>query len=209
MKSFFKKIVTFYLKILTKIVIFRHRPLIIGVVGSTKKTETKELIKNRFQNKISIRANPRSYNTEIGLPLAVLYLPSGNSSFWQWFKILTKGTFIAFLGIRFPKNIVLELGAIFPGEMDYLLTIVKPDYLVCTNVSLGIESSPDEIKIRFNEIKKAILSVSKKGTVILNILDPWLNQIQKEIHANIITYSAESDSIPQEAINTLEEVFFN
>lgn len=188
MKKLLKKLITWKLKLLTKITLWRHKPEIIGVVGTTLKTETKEELKKALSKKIDVRANPRSYNTEIGLPLAVLYLPSGNSSIWQWFKILLKGLGIALFGQKFPKVLILELGAIFPGDMDYLLTIVRPKYLVATNVSLGFEISPEELAVRAKEIEMAIKSVPKEGVVFLNSNDPWLMDMKNKIRAKTIIY---------------------
>lgn len=206
MKHFLKKLITWILKILTKITLWRHKPEIIGVVGSTQKTETKEEIKKILSKKFDVRANPRSYNTEIGLPLAVLYLPSGNSSFWAWLKILVKGKIIALFSRKFPKILILELGAIFPGDMDYLLTIVRPKYLVCTNVSLGFVAPPEELEIRAREIKKAVKTVPKNGTVILNADDPWLVNMKNEAQAKVVTFKKEGkEDYPEIAAKTLEK----
>ncbi len=188
MKYLLKKLITWKLKLLTKITLWRHKPVIIGVVGSTGKSEAKEEIKKALSRKFDVRANPRSYNTEIGLPLAVLYLPSGYSSFWAWLKILTKGLGIALFSHRFPKILVLELGAIFPHDMDYLLTIVKPKYLVATNVSLGFEVEPEELGVRAKEIEKAIKTVPENGIVFLNADDPWLMDMKSKAKAKVITY---------------------
>ena len=204
MKNLLKKLITWKLKLLTKITLWRHKPEIIGVVGTTGKTETKEEIKKILSKKFDIRANPRSYNTEIGLPLAVLYLPSGESSLWRWFKVIWKGAGIALFSRKFPKMLVLELGAIFPGDMDYLLTIVKPKYLVATNVSLGFEVSPEELQVRANEIQKAIKAVPKDGAVFLNGDDPWLKEMQKEAVAKVITFKKEGrENYPEIAAEVL------
>lgn len=208
MKNILKRIITWKLKLLTKITLWRHKPEIIGVVGSTEKTETKEEIKKVLSKKFNVRANPRSYNTEIGLPLAVLYLPSGESSLWRWFKVLWKGLGIALLSRKFPKILVLELGAIFPGDMDYLLTIVNPKYLVATNVSLGFEASPEELQVRTNEIKKAIKSVPKDGIIFLNIDDPWLEEMKKEAQAKVVTFKKEKGKdYPQIVAETFAKEF--
>jgi UDP-N-acetylmuramoyl-tripeptide--D-alanyl-D-alanine ligase len=205
MKHLLKKLITWKLKILTKITLWRHKPVIIGVVGSTLKTETKEEIKKALSRKFDVRANPRSYNTEIGLPLAVLYLPSGESSLWRWFKVIWKGLGVALFSRKFPEILILELGAIFPGEMDYLLTIIKLRYLVTTNVSLGFEASPEELGVRAKEIEKAIKAVPKDGVVILNTDDPWLLEMKDEVKAKVITFGKKDakEDYPHLAAETL------
>jgi len=192
MKLLLKRLITWKLKILTKFTLWRHKPTIIGIVGTTLKTETKEEIKKVLAKKFDVRANPRSYNTEIGLPLAVLYLPSGESSFWKWFKVLWKGAGVALFSRKFPLVLILELGAIFPGDMDYLLTIVKPKYLVVTNISLGFEISPEELQVRANEIRKAVKAIPKDGTVFMNEDDPWLKEMEKEAGARVLDFKKET-----------------
>ena len=44
MKTILKKIIQFYLKLLTKFVLWRHKPFVIAVAGSTNKTIVKEYI---------------------------------------------------------------------------------------------------------------------------------------------------------------------
>lgn len=208
MKNLLKRLITWKLKLLTKITLWRHKPEIIGIVGSTEKTETKEEIKKTLSKKFDVRANPRSYNTEIGLPLAVLYLPSGESSLWRWFKVIWEAAGIALFSRKFPKLLVLELGAIFPGDMDYLLTIVKPKYLVATNVSLGFEVAPEELQVRANEIKRAIKAVPKDGVVFLNIDDPWLKEMQKDAIAKVVTFKKEEkEDYPQIAAKVSAKEF--
>ena len=123
----FKKFVQYYLKLFTKIVLWRHKPFIIAVAGTTNKTIVKEYILKFLREKYGekeVRGNPRSYNTEIGLPLAILYLESGESSFWKWWKILIQAKLKALFSRKFPSKLVLELGVEKKGDMEYLLEMV-------------------------------------------------------------------------------------
>ena len=89
MKKIFKSFVQCYLKLLTKFVLWRYKPFVIAVAGSTNKTVAKEYILKFLREKYGkkeVRGNPRSYTTEIGLPLAILSLESGESSFWKWWR---------------------------------------------------------------------------------------------------------------------------
>ena len=67
----FKKIVQYILKILAKLVLARFKPTIIGITGSVGKTGTKEAIYTVLCSKFKVRRNIKSYNTEIGVPLAI------------------------------------------------------------------------------------------------------------------------------------------
>lgn len=169
MKKILKYIVQLYLKILTKITLLRHRPEIIAIAGTLNKTNVKEnLLKILKSFNEDVRANPRSYNTEIGLPLAVLYLSSGYSNFWSWLKILYKSTFIALFSRKFPKKLILELGIDKPGDMDYLLMLVKPKIVIITEISPAYLDNFQTLDRLALEYKKLIISLGKGGAAILN-----------------------------------------
>ena len=148
MKKFFKKIIQLYLKLLTKIILARHKPFVIAVAGTTNKTFVKETILNELGRGSDVRGNPKSFNTEIGLPLAVLFLPSGLASIFRWVDILLTGTCISIFSRKFPKVLVLEMGVDRIGDMKYLLSLVKPDIAIVTNIKRnfpGLKTTLDDI----------------------------------------------------------------
>lgn len=111
MKNFFKRIIQFYLKLLTKFTLWRHKPLIVAIAGTADKTFVKnQILKQVGEDKKKIRGNPRSFNTEIGLPLAVLYLPSGYSSIFKWVDILMSGTTISFFFATISQDFGFRVG---------------------------------------------------------------------------------------------------
>ena len=91
MKKILKIFLKLYLKILTKIALCIHRPLVIAVAGSINKPFVKMAIKDVLTEAgFKCRANPKNFNTEIGLPLAILYLESGYNSYRKWAEIVVK-----------------------------------------------------------------------------------------------------------------------
>ncbi len=203
MKPFFKKFVQFYLKLYTKIILWRFRPFVIAVAGSTNKTAVKEYILKFLREKYGekeVRGNPRSYNTEIGLPLAILYLDSGESSFWKWLKILAQAKTRALFSRKFPSKLVLELGVEKEGEMQYLLGMVKPDWAVVTNVEgnySDAESNLDEIG---EEMKVLAKNLPVKGKLIINFDDERVKNLKEFTKAEVITYGL-SDGAEAKAEN--------
>lgn len=191
MKSFFKKIIQYYLKLLTKFVLWKHKPFIIAVAGSTNKTTVKEYILKFLREKYGkneVRGNPRSYNTEIGLPLAILYLESGESSFWKWLKILTQAKMRALFSRKFPSKLVLELGVEKKGDMEYLLEMVRPSWAVITNIEgsySDVESNLDEI---YEEMKLLVEKLPGDGKLILNFDDERVKSLAEFSKAEKITY---------------------
>jgi UDP-N-acetylmuramoyl-tripeptide--D-alanyl-D-alanine ligase len=83
---------------------------VIGVTGSVGKTSTKQLIAALVAPHRRVAANPANFNTEIGLPLAVLAAPPGT------------------------EVLVLEMGMRGFGQIDELARIAEPDVGVITNV---------------------------------------------------------------------------
>lgn len=180
-KKFLKWLIQYYLKILTKIVLWRQKPMVIAVAGTTNKTFVKDRILEEIdKKKFSIRGNPRSFNTEIGLPLAVLFLPSGYSSVFKWVDVLLAGTYISFFSRKFPRILVLEMGVDKRGDMKYLLSMVKPQMGVITNIDKSFphnQTSLDDIAL---EIKELIKAVPKDGLVVLNSHDKRVASLERE-----------------------------
>lgn len=191
MKSILKYFVQYYLKLLTKFVLWRHRPFVIAVAGTTNKTAVKEYILKFLREKYGekeVRGNPRSYNTEIGLPLAILYLESGESSFWKWLKILVQVKWRAIFQRKFPSKLVLELGVEKRGEMQYLLSIVTPSIVVVTNIEGNYTDAQNDLDDIFEEMKLLAKKIPEKGKLILNFDDERVKSLGEFSKAEIITY---------------------
>jgi UDP-N-acetylmuramoyl-tripeptide--D-alanyl-D-alanine ligase len=191
MKYFFKSFVQFYLKILTKFVLWRHKPFIIAVAGSTNKTTTKDYILKFLREKFGeeeVRGNPKSYNTEIGLPLAILYLESGESSALKWAKVLIQAKIIALFSRKFPSKLVLELGAEEKGDMEYLLGMVKPTVAVVTNIEGSYTYPNSSLEKIFEEMKLLAKTISLQGYLLLNSDDERVKNLEKYAQAKVITY---------------------
>lgn len=188
MRIFFKFIIRRYLKLLTKFTLWRHKPLIIAVAGTTNKTFIKEVILDELGRGADVRGNPKSFNTEIGLPLAVLYLPSGYSSIFRWVDVLLTGSCISVFSRKFPKILVLEMGVDRKGDMEYLLSMVKPTIAVLTTVSGDFsqnETSLDDIAV---ELGRLVSAVPKKGAVILNGEDERIRKLKSKTNATVVVY---------------------
>jgi UDP-N-acetylmuramoyl-tripeptide--D-alanyl-D-alanine ligase len=135
MKILLKIFLKTYLKIVVKIVLLIHRPFIIAIAGSTNKSFTKERISKNLRAKgYIVRSNIKSFNTDVGLPLAILALPSGYGIIKDWLPVIFKAPLEIF-NRNFPKILVLELGVSCPGDMKYLLSIIQPNIAVLTNLT--------------------------------------------------------------------------
>src|SRR6185369_3189404 len=85
-----------YLRVLARIFLRRKKPLVIAIAGNRGKTVMKRLFGELLGAHYKVRTNPRSYNTEIGLPLAVLNLEIETRSPWNVLRTLAHAAWIAF-----------------------------------------------------------------------------------------------------------------
>jgi UDP-N-acetylmuramoyl-tripeptide--D-alanyl-D-alanine ligase len=203
MKKYFKSFVQFYLKILTKFVLWRNRSFIIAVAGTTNKTTVKEYILKFLREKYGekeVRGNPRSYNTEIGLPLAILYLDSGESSFWRWWKILIQAKIKALFSRKFPSKLVLELGVEKKGDMEYLLEMVCPTWAVVTNIEGSYSDAQSNLDEIFEEMKLLVKKLPPQGKLILNFDDERVKKLADFSKAEKISYGF-SDGVDARSMN--------
>lgn len=83
---------------------------VIAITGSNGKTILKEWLFQLLRNDKVIIRSPKSYNSQIGVPLSV----------WQIESYHELGVF--------------EAGISRPGEMSYLETVIKPDIGIITNI---------------------------------------------------------------------------
>lgn len=166
LKFILKFLLKHYLRFFARLFLFIHRPVVVGVAGSTNKYFVKELIGNKL-NKLGVsnRLGQKNFNTEIGLPLAILNLSSGYNSYRAWWPAVL-GAFSAVFK-KPPRVLVLELGVSFPGDMSYLMKVVKPHIVVITEITQRYKESFSDMDRLVKEY--AILAKNAKKTVVLNI----------------------------------------
>ena len=83
---------------------------VIGITGSNGKTIVKEWLYQILNSKLRVVRNPKSYNSQVGVPLSV----------WQMDNSYDLGIF--------------EAGISLPGEMETLEEILKPTIGIFTNL---------------------------------------------------------------------------
>ena len=189
MKLFLKVILKYYLKYLTKLALFIHRPLIIAVAGSTNKTFVKNAINEMLEGEgREARSNPKSFNTEIGLPLAILNLPSGYNSYKNWLPIILKAAKQIFTA-SFPKILVLELGASDRGDMKYLLSMISPPIAVITDITQRYIEGFGYMDELVKEYEYLAKKIKKTGLVVLNYDNTRIRSLAKEIRAKAVFFS--------------------
>lgn len=133
--KFFAKIQLQKIRLVQKL---KHRQLdIIGITGSAGKTSTLLACQTVLSPFLKVKTND-GYNSESGLPLSIIGLKIKNYSFFSWAKILLLSPIKILTNWQGFDVLILEMGVdspIWPHNMDYLLSIVKPNISIFLNVS--------------------------------------------------------------------------
>lgn len=187
MRAIFKTFLKSYLKILAKLSLVFYRPFIIAIAGSTNKTFFKEeIIRVLREKNLPVFFNTKSFNTEIGLPLAILNLPSGYNSFGDWLKIIFQAPLAVFK--RLPQYLVLELGISDPGDMKYLLTIIQPRIAIITDITQRYIESFSDIDGLIGEYEYLAQQMRKGDLVVLNSDNQRVKQMARITPARVATF---------------------
>ena len=163
---------------------------VIAVTGSVGKTSTKDLITALVAPHRAVASNPRNWNTEIGLPLAILAAPLGT------------------------QVMVLEMGMRGFGQIAELAAISEPDVGVVTNIgpvhleqmgSLeGVARAKAELLEGLYDGATAVVPSDEP------LLEPWLRETLKVVTfgpGGDVAYEGSSlrggtvpDSVPQSQV---------
>jgi len=188
MPDFPKKTIEQYLRVSARHLLKRKKPLVVGVTGSIGKTSTKDAIALVLKSKYRVRSSQKNYNNELGVPLTILGLDTGGRSMVKWFFILLRSWFRSWFLKDYPSALVLEMGIDRPGDMDYLLSIVKPRVGVVTTVGPTHLEFFDSINHIAEEKGKLLQAVKSRGAAIVNYDDERLRKFSEQISAPVISY---------------------
>ena len=102
---------------------------IVAITGSNGKTVVKEWLYHFLKSKYNISRSPKSYNSQIGVPLSILMINESH------------------------QLALIEAGISEPGEMKNLHQLIQPTHSILTSIGNShLENFSDK-----NEIKGAIL----------------------------------------------------
>lgn len=193
MKKIAKIILQYYLYIFAKIVLLLKQPFIIAVAGTTNKTFTKQAIESILKTKGEVLAVP-SFNTEIGLPLAILGLPSGYNSYKRWLAIMFLAPFRVFYA-KLPKIAVFEFGADRPGDLSYLISLAPPKVVVISSITQRYLEQFGGIDQAAHEYEILVKSVNKDGLVVLNRDIPEVKRLQIVSRAKTVFFGISTEDV--------------
>lgn len=139
---------------------------VIGITGSNGKTVVKEWLYQLLQRDNHIVRSPKSYNSQIGVPLSV----------WQLNEEHTLGIF--------------EAGISQPGEMQQLAAIIQPTIGVLTNIgeahSEGFTSVAQKLTEKLQLFNHAEVLITKAGLVAPNAIKAKLFTWDRQAGADVV-----------------------
>ena len=145
---------------------------VIGITGSNGKTIIKEWLYDLLSTELKIIRSPKSYNSQVGVPLSALLIDN------QYDLAL------------------LEAGISEPGEMQKLAPIVQPDIGILTNIGDAHQENFASMEEKLNEKLKLFIGTKK----LVFRSDRFYSKIiaafcsQKNIEP--INWSLENDNAP-------------
>ncbi|GAB2835725.1 bifunctional UDP-N-acetylmuramoyl-tripeptide:D-alanyl-D-alanine ligase/alanine racemase [Ferruginibacter profundus] len=157
---------------------------VIGITGSNGKTIVKEWLHQLLQADYTIVRSPKSYNSQIGVPLSV----------WQMNATYTLGIF--------------EAGISLPGEMEQLEKIIQPTIGIFTNIGEAHSEGFENIAAKIDEKIKLFTNTE---TVIYckdeTLIDEALSALQQKNNNTLFSWGQKEDATL--CINTIQVQPFN
>jgi UDP-N-acetylmuramoyl-tripeptide--D-alanyl-D-alanine ligase len=133
-------------------------PIVIGITGSVGKTTAKDYLNHLLGgNAAQVFAAPASYNSETGLPLAILQAPASS------------------------QILVLEYGVNEPGEMDQRLRVVHPTHAWLTAISPAHLEGMKTLAVVRTEKEKLLEAATEKCLREEELFSQGLAQWQSKI----------------------------
>ncbi len=182
-----KKVIQFWLKMFARLYLRKFKPKIVAVSGSVGKTSTKEAIRLALSSGFRVRASAKSYNNEIGVPLAILGFksPAKNIFLWKWLFIKA---FFGFFKRQYPQVLVLEMGSDKPGDLKYLVSIAKPDIAVLTRIGPAHFQAFEDMDRLIEEKSTLIKVLRSKEWAVLNYDDEVLRELGLRSPCQVLYY---------------------
>lgn len=195
-KEILKKIIIKILELEARLVVKKYKPKIVAITGNLGKTSSKDAIYTVLSGHFFVRKSDKSFNSDIGIPLAILGCPTGWNNPVIWLKNILDGLGLIFLKNHYPKWLVLEVGADRPGDIKKVAKWLRPDVVVVTGfgeVPVHVEFFPSVADL-VKEKSYLIKALKKGGTAILGSDDKYSIGMKEDTNEKTITYGFGADA---------------
>lgn len=144
---------------------------VIGITGSNGKTIVKEWLYQLLQKDKAVSRSPKSYNSQIGVPLSV----------WQL--------------MPHHEMAIFEAGISKPGEMKNLESIIKPGYGIITNIG---EAHQEHFDSMIHKLKEKLVLFRECDALVYcrdhELIDNYLCSCKEFEGIRLISWSAGKDA---------------
>ncbi|MCD6495613.1 UDP-N-acetylmuramoyl-tripeptide--D-alanyl-D-alanine ligase [Candidatus Bipolaricaulota bacterium] len=140
----------------------------VGVTGTCGKTTTRSLLYHLLEGRMSVYSAPGNYNTEIGLPLALLAMP------------------------RDAEVGLFELGASAPGDIAPLAALLAPSIGVITLAGRGHLTGFGGVEAVAQEKWDLVRALPPNGAAFVNVDSPPLAALGERYAGNMTTVGIDS-----------------
>jgi aminotransferase len=154
----------------------RRRPRIVAVTGTGGKTTIKRMLVELLAPHLRVRANPLSYNTAVGVPLAVLGCDLDTRRALAAARGLAHALAVAYLD-RTPLDVmVLELGVRSAGDMEAHLEVLRPDVAIVTPLVPASSEDSESLAVVRRETERLCAGSAGRAAPALLLCadDPFL-----------------------------------
>ncbi|MBU2028881.1 UDP-N-acetylmuramoyl-tripeptide--D-alanyl-D-alanine ligase [Patescibacteria group bacterium] len=187
-KSFSFLVLIKLLRFLALRILQKYQPQVIGITGSIGKTSAKEAVAWVLAEKLTLRKNDKNYNNETGLLLTIIGAKSGGRSLRGWLKAFAYGLWIIVFPVRYPKILILEMGADRPGDIEYLTSFVQCQIGVVTEVAQSHMEFFGSLENIAKEKEELVRSLGDKGLAILNADNPLVLAMAENLKSAVVTF---------------------
>jgi Alr-MurF fusion protein len=146
---------------------------VLAVVGSNGKTITKDALAYLAAAKYLTYGSPRSYNSQLGVALAILECP------------------------RDREVVVIEAAATEPGEMARLRRIIQPHHVLITNLGTRYRVNFDGVENHARELLEMAQELPPEGKIIVGTPHPQLTSAASAIGCRGFLVVGSSGSYPR------------
>jgi len=142
---------------------------VIAITGSNGKTTTKEMLYHILRKSFKCMRSPKSFNTEIGVPLSIFEAETGQD------------------------YIILEMGTNARGEISRMARIAPPVIGILTNISRthlqGLHDLPGVARA-----KGELLDALKRDNIaVINCDNKWCRRAANHTRARVVRFGLEAD----------------
>ena len=165
------------LRALARLRLWRKNPQVIAIAGSHGKTIIKRIVTELLARRYRVQPNPRSYNTDIGLPLAILNIELASVRLRDLARGFAQAIWTTLLKTEAPDILVLEFGVRHRGDMQQLIRTVIPDIAILTTLTPSYSTDVEELHTLQDEMQILCRAAGASCRFVIDGDDPLLQDV--------------------------------